>query len=93
MEVLSREVTPQTSVLPSYLYYKSFQICLPQSLSFPDGLAVKNLPAVQELWIQSLGQEDPPHPGVGNGNVASVFLPGKSYEQRSLVGCSPQSRK
>ena len=23
-------------------------------------LVVKNLPAVQETWIQSLGQEDPP---------------------------------
>ena len=27
---------------------------------------VKNLPAVQEIQVQSLGQEDPP--GEGNGN-------------------------
>ena len=27
---------------------------------------IKNLPARQETWIQSLGQED--SPGVGNGN-------------------------
>ena len=27
---------------------------------------VKNLPAVQETWVRSLGQEDPP--GEGNGN-------------------------
>ena len=27
---------------------------------------VKNLPAMQETWIQSLGQED--SPGEGNGN-------------------------
>ena len=28
-------------------------------LGFPGGSAVKNPPAVQEIWIQSLGQEDP----------------------------------
>ena len=43
---------------------------------------VKNLPAVQETWVQSLGQEDPwrrewlPTP---------VFLPGEAHGQRSLV--------
>ena len=26
---------------------------------FPGGSAVKNLPAMQETWVQSLGQEDP----------------------------------
>ena len=26
---------------------------------FPGGLAVKNLPAMRETWVQSLGQEDP----------------------------------
>ena len=26
---------------------------------FPDGSAVKNPPAMQETWVQSLGQEDP----------------------------------
>ena len=28
-------------------------------LGFPGGSAVKNPPAVQEIWLQSLGQEDP----------------------------------
>ena len=28
--------------------------------SFPDGSAVKNLPAMQEPWVRSLGREDPP---------------------------------
>ena len=27
--------------------------------SFPGGSVVKNLPAVPETWVQSLGQEDP----------------------------------
>ena len=26
---------------------------------FPGGMVVENLPAVQEMWVQSLGQEDP----------------------------------
>ena len=45
---------------------------------------VKNLPAMHETWVQSLGWEDywrrewQPTP---------VFLPGESQEQGSLVGC------
>ena len=28
-------------------------------LGFPGGLVVKNLPTIQEMWVRSLGQEDP----------------------------------
>ena len=28
-------------------------------MGFLGGSAVKNLPVVQEMWVQSLGQEDP----------------------------------
>ena len=28
-------------------------------MGFPDGSEVKNLPAMQEMWVGSLGQEDP----------------------------------
>ena len=28
-------------------------------MGFPGGSVVKNLPAMQETWVQSLGQEDP----------------------------------
>ena len=51
---------------------------------------VKNLPAMQDIWVQSLGQEEPlerewlPTP---------VFLPGKFHRQRSLVGYSPWGGK
>ena len=47
---------------------------------------VKNLPAMQETWVQFLGQKIPwrrewlPTP---------VFLPGDSHGQRSLEGYSP----
>ena len=34
------------------------------SLGFPDGSVVKNLPAVQETWVQSLGREDPLEEGM-----------------------------
>ena len=52
----------------------------------PDGLAVKNLPAMQELQetrVRSLGWEDPLEKGVP---LTSVFLPGESHGQRSLLG-------
>ena len=47
------------------------------------GSAVKNLPAMQETRVQSLGWED--SPGGENGNPFSV-LPGEANGQRSLVG-------
>ena len=51
---------------------------------------VKRLPVVWETWVQSLGQEDPLEQEMA---THSVFLPGKSYGQRSLVGYSPWDRK
>ena len=51
---------------------------------------VKNLPAMQEMRVQPLGQERAP--GEGNGNPLS-FCPGKSHGQRSLAGYSPRGRK
>ena len=57
---------------------------------FPGGSMVKNPPAMQETWVQSLGQEDlwsraqQPIP---------VFLPGESHGQRNLAGYSPWGHK
>ena len=45
---------------------------------------VKKLPAMQETWIQSLGQEGP----LEKGMATPVFLPGRFCGQRSLVGYS-----
>ena len=53
---------------------------------FPVAQMVKNLPAMQETWVQSLGQEDPWR---RKWQPTPVFLPGKSHGQRSLVGYSP----
>ena len=53
------------------------------------GSGVKNLPAMQEtqeIWVQSLGQEDP---WKRKWQPTPIFLPGKSHGQRSLEGYSP----
>ena len=47
---------------------------------------VKNPSAMQETWLQSLGQEDPQEK---EWQTTPVFLPGRFGEQRSLVGFSP----
>ena len=51
---------------------------------------VKNLPTMQETWIQSLGQEDPLEK---EWQPTPVFLPEESHGQRSLAGYSPWGRK
>ena len=45
---------------------------------------VKNPPAMQETWVQSLSLEDPLEE-----EPIPVFLPGESHGQRSLAGYSP----
>ena len=47
---------------------------------------VKNLPAVQETRVQSLGREDPLEKGT---ELTSAFLPGEFHGRRSLVSYSP----
>ena len=48
------------------------------------------MPETLEIWVRSLGQEDPLEEEVA---THSVFLPGKSHEQRSLEGYSPWGRE
>ena len=52
-------------------------------MGFPHDLVVKNLPAVQEMEVQSLGQEDPLEKEMA---TTPVFLLGKSQGQRSPGG-------
>ena len=47
---------------------------------------VKNLLAMQETWVQSLGWEDSLEK---RWVLTPVFLPGEFYGERSLVGYSP----
>ena len=50
---------------------------------------VKNLPAVWETWVQSLGWKDL----LEKGMATPGFLPGESRGQRSLVGYGPRGCK
>ena len=51
---------------------------------------VKNLPAMKETWVRSLGWEDPRR---RKWQPTPVFLPGEFYGQRSLAGYSPYGHK
>ena len=66
----------------------SFGILLPILLVLASLAAqmVKNLPAMQETWVRSLGQEDPLEKEIA---ITLVVLPGKSHGQRSLERYSP----
>ena len=59
-------------------------------LGFPGGSMVKNLPAMQETSIQSLGWEDPWR---RKWQATPVFLPGKYHGQMNLMGYSPWGSK
>ena len=61
------------------------------SPGFPGGSVLKNLPTNARNignmgLIPGLGRSS----REGNGKPTSVFLPGKSYRQRSLVGYDPK---
>ena len=47
---------------------------------------VKNFPAMQETWVQTLGWEDPLEASMA---THSSILAGESHGQRNLAGCSP----
>ena len=42
-------------------------------LGFSGGSVVKNLPAKQEMWVQSLSQEDPPEEGMATHSSISCL--------------------
>ena len=51
---------------------------------------VKNLPAMQKTWVQSLDQEDPWR---REWQPIQVLLPGESHGQRNQAGYSPWGQK
>ena len=68
---------------PRPLFDVDIGLCSPFGMGFSHGS--KNLP-MQEMWVLSLSREDPWR---REWQPAPVFLPGKAYGQRSLVGYSP----
>ena len=65
-------------------------------LKHPQGFlgkeTLKNLPAMQETWAQSLGWEDPLEILL-QGQPTSVFLPRKSHGLRILAIYNPWSHE
>ena len=68
----------------------SFCCTLETNTGFPGGSVVKNLPAIQETQVWSLGHADPLEKEMA---THSIFLPGESQGHRSLVGYSPYDHK
>ena len=60
-------------------------------LAHPPTTSLSNLPAMQETWVQSLGQED--IPWRREWLPTPIFSPGKFHEQRNLAGYSPWACK
>ena len=52
--------------------------------------SVKNLPAIRDTQVRSLGREDP---WEREWQPTPVFLPGELHGQRSLVGSNPWGHK
>ena len=61
-------------------------------LKHPQGFlgkeTLKNLPAMQETWAQSLGWEDPLEKEMATHSIQCSCLE-NPHGQRSLAGCSP----
>ena len=54
---------------------------------------LKHLPAMQETWVRSLGQEDPMEKEVAtHSSILENPMDGESHGWRSLVGYSPWGR-
>ena len=86
-------LSPVSTHLTTQKLSKSFGDFMAASLHRQASLAaqtVKNLPAMQEVQDQSLGQEDPLEKEM---QPTPVSLPGESHKQRSLTGYSTQVAK
>ena len=81
-----------SSLIPGLGRSPREEIAYPLQYSWASLVAqlVKNPPAKQETWVQSLGWEDPLEEAM---QPTPVFLPGESHGQRSLVGHSPWGHK
>ena len=68
-------------------------------MGFPSDSMVKNLPAMQETQVQSLGQEDPLEEGIATHsnilakNIPWTEEPGRSQSQPQLKQLSTQTNQ
>ena len=93
--VVSTECFPGSSVIPRSERSPGEGIGYPLQYSWASLVAqtVKNPPAMQETWVQSLGWEDPLEKGMATQFSSPVFLPGEFHGQVSLADYSPWSCK
>lgn len=85
---------PNINKITSSLFRKKeslFRWECQEKRDFAGGSAVKKLPPVQEVWVQSPGLER--FPRVGHMATHSRILPGKSYGLSSLAGYRPWGHK
>ena len=90
---LSWPISPLLSRKPPVLFTSLFWADPDPAWGFPGGSAVKNLPAIQEMWktqIQSLVLEDLLEEVMA---THSSILAGNSPGQRNLARYSPKGRK
>ena len=84
MAELRMQAVGKTACSPFLISISGFLATSPRT--FLVAQTVKNLPAMQETQIQSLGREDPPEEGMATHSSTLAWrIPG----QRSLVGFSP----
>ena len=81
---MSNSAMPWTAARQASLYVTNSWNLL-KLMSIVDQL-VKNLPAMWDIWIQSLGWEDPLEKGKA---THSSIWPGESHGQSNLADCSP----
>ena len=88
LDLPSRLETADNTEAPYHLLWAKLVVGI-SSGTFPGGSVVKNTPAKQVMWVQSLGHKDPLEKEM---TTHSIILPGKSQGQ-SLVGYSPWGHK
>ena len=67
---------------PTHVHFIFKQAKLEPDLCFPGGSVVKNPPAKQQTWVQSLGRS----PGEGNGNPLQHSCLGNSMDRAAWEG-------
>ena len=77
---------PYVQLIPVILKFVPFGSGAPLTGGFPGGSVVKNLPAVQETWVQSLGQGDPLEEGmVTHSSIFAWEIPWTEEPQQATV--------
>ena len=87
--LFARDISKRSWVLLAWIVLNEFSF-LPTSRASLAAQKVKNLPAVPETWVWSLGWEDPLEKKMA---THSVILPGEIHGQRTLAGYSPWGHK